>query len=106
MVTPTDRMNENALEARFALLVRRHGGTSIKIAPVIKGLPDRLVIWPGGVLRLVELKATGGALSPAQRVVHSRLAALGATVTVLTGRDEIDAWVAAQAPARHRSRRA
>lgn len=69
------------------------GGMPVKLAPTVKGLPDRMVIWPGGAIELVELKADNGELSPAQKVWHSRVNDLGRSVWVLRGRDQIDAWI-------------
>lgn len=69
------------------------GGRFIKMIPVIKGTPDRLVLLPGGRMYLVELKAVGGRLSAAQKLFIERAAELGTAVTVLEGRDEVDAWI-------------
>lgn len=83
---------ESRVEARLRDRVRKAGGMSVKLAPTEKGVPDRLVIL-GGTIHLVELKAVGGTLSPAQRHWHNRAAQRGVTVTTLTGRDEVDAWI-------------
>ena len=69
------------------------GGIDYKLAPTTKGLPDRLVILPGNLIFLVELKAKGGRLSPAQIAIHAKLAKRGTHVVVLTGPDEVDAWL-------------
>lgn len=87
---------ESNLEARMRRGVRRIGGKLYKLAPTVKGIPDRMVILPGGRLFLVELKAAGGTLSPKQRLVHAEMAELGTHVTVLTGADEIDRWIVAR----------
>lgn len=84
---------EAALEAYFRKAVRVAGGLIYKLAPTVAGIPDRLVVFPGGVMALVELKAPGGKLSPIQEHVHAQLAALGTTVTVLEGRGQVDSWV-------------
>ena len=86
-------MRESAVEALLHRLVKSVGGMSFKLAPTVKGLPDRLVVLPHGQVHLVELKAEGGRLSPAQRLLHSRLAERGVEVQVLTGPDEVRAWV-------------
>ena len=83
---------ESRVEARLRDRVRKAGGMSVKVAPTEKGVPDRLVIL-GGNIYLVELKAVGGSLSPAQKHWHRRAAQRGVDVVVLTGRDEVDAWV-------------
>lgn len=84
---------ESSLEAFFRSRVRAVGGYVIKMAPVERGVPDRLVILPPGTLHIVELKTTTGSLSPIQRHWHARLAARGVRVTTLAGRAEILEWV-------------
>lgn len=87
-------MKEAAVEAKLTKLVRQIGGISLKLAPVQAGNPDRLILLPGGRIELVEVKATGGRLHPAQVIWHERAAALGITVHVLTGPVEVTQWVA------------
>lgn len=89
---------ESSLEAHFNRVVRLHlGGRAVKLAPTEKGLPDRLVLLPGGRMHLVELKTLTGRTSAAQDLWHERAAALGTTVHVLVGREGIDAWIVARA---------
>lgn len=88
---------ESHLESTFRTAVRTAGGLCFKVAPIDAGLPDRLVVFPGGRIFLVELKAESGELRPIQRVMHSKLAARGTEVVVLTGADEVASWVAATA---------
>lgn len=86
-------MRESSVETKLRLGVRRLGGTSYKLAPTTKGLPDRLVILPGGRIHFVELKADGGRLAPAQLHIHTVLRDLGANVVTLEGPDEVQAWL-------------
>ena len=89
---------ESSLEAYFAHRVRSAlGGIVIKMVPLVRGTPDRLVMLPGGQLHLVELKTETGNLSPAQMVWHDRARQLGATVYTLRGRPEIVTWLRARA---------
>ena len=87
-------MRESQLEAAFRDRVRRMGGITEKIAPTHVGMPDRLVLLPGGKVHLVELKAEGGHLRAAQEVWIARAAQLGVTVSVLTGPVETAKWLA------------
>jgi hypothetical protein len=50
-------VRESQLETYFVRVVRLvlHGKT-FKMAPTVRGVPDRLVLLPGGVVELVELK--------------------------------------------------
>jgi len=91
-------MLESQLEAHFRLRVRRDlHGMSLKLAPTTVGMPDRLVLLPGGGVFFVELKTETGRLSPAQVVLHERLAALGTHVSVLYGRAAVDLWISEHA---------
>lgn len=86
----TDR--ESSVEAYFTSHVRSLGGWAIKLAPTAVGLPDRLVLLPGGKAHLVELKAVRGHVGRAQRVVHRRLGDLGFRVELLYTRVQVDEW--------------
>lgn len=56
------------------------------VSPGNDGVPDRIVVLPGGAVIFVELKATTGKLMANQRVQISRLRKQGAIVFVLTGK--------------------
>lgn len=86
-------MLEAALERRFTARVKAAGGLAFKLAPTVAGIPDRMVLGPGGRLWLVELKTETGKLSPIQELWHARAAELGHDVAVLYGREQVDAWV-------------
>lgn len=94
---PTTRELEASLEAYFRKKVRTLGGHLVKLAPTEKGVPDRLVLLPCGRMYLVELKADGGALQPAQRYWHEKVSHLGTKVVVLEGRGQIHQWIVARA---------
>ncbi len=88
-------MIEASVERRFNELVRARGGYTFKLAPTEAGIPDRLVLLPGGRIFLVELKTTTGRLSRIQGVWHAKAARVGTKVAVLHGRAEVEAWVEA-----------
>lgn len=96
MTTPTRLPSttelESALEAFFVKRIREMGGLTYKLAPTVRGIPDRLVLL-GGRMYLVELKAHGGRLSPIQTIQHARIREQGVHVDVLTGRVEVNAWI-------------
>lgn len=69
------------------------GGTTFKIAPTTVGLPDRMVVLPGGRIYLVELKTEVGRLSAVQKLLHERLAELGVRVFTLYGKLDVDDWI-------------
>jgi len=61
--------------------------------PSEKGVPDRMVIIPGGEILLVELKTETGRVSPAQKEWHRRAGVLGVHVYVVKGPEEVKKWV-------------
>lgn len=77
---------ESSLEKFFRERVRLLGGMAIKMTPTEAGLPDRMVVMPGGHIFLCELKTDTGRVSPIQKVKHARLEKLGVQVHVLSGR--------------------
>ncbi len=89
---------ESKIEARFNASVRALGGYTIKLAPLQRGIPDRLVMLPGGRMYLVELKTITGRLSPMQRHWHEEVRRrTDITVVVLYGMAETRAWLADRA---------
>lgn len=69
------------------------GGITYKVAPTTVGLPDRLVILPGGYLYLIELKTESGKLSSVQKLLHEKLSLLGVQVFTLYGKLDVDDWM-------------
>lgn len=96
MTKPRSKL-EADLEALFQKRVRLGGGMSLKMVPTVAGWPDRLAVYPGGRVYLVELKADGGDTRAIQRHVHGNLRDRGVEVVVLTGAAEIVNWCAATA---------
>lgn len=77
-------MLEKDIEKRLAAEVRRRGGIALKLtSPGTSGVPDRLVLMPGGKVGFVEVKAPGKSPRPLQRAQFRRMERLGASVYVL-----------------------
>lgn len=91
---------ESAVEARLVRGVRTAGGRTFKLAPTTAGIPDRLVVLPGGQVHFVELKADRGRTSPIQRVRLAELSDLGAATFVLYGYEDVDEYLAQHAARR------
>ena len=70
---------EKEIEAKLVENVKRYGGLCLKwVCPGWSGVPDRIVLLPGGRVRFVELKRpTGGVVSPRQKWWRRKLTALG-----------------------------
>jgi len=76
--------SEKRLEARLRTEVKKLGGWCIKLLSTFStGLPDRLVLMPGGRIYFVELKSEGLKPSPIQLYVHTQLRNLGFKVYVI-----------------------
>jgi len=86
-------VRESTVEAYLHSRVKALGGTTFKLAPTTVGMPDRMVILPGGVISLVELKTETGRLSTVQKLLHGRLAELGVQVYTLYGKLDVDDWI-------------
>lgn len=85
-------MLERRIEERLVQRAKDHGGMAIKwVAPGLSGVPDRIVILPGGRILFVELKAPGRTPTPLQARIHQMLARLGADVRVVDSLEGVDA---------------
>lgn len=85
-------MRERRVEQVLGTEVKSRGGWAIKLLPSVSGLPDRMVLLPGGRLIFVELKSPTGTVAPHQTVIHNRLRALGFEVLVLSSTDAVKEW--------------
>ena len=67
------------------------GGLALKfISPGYDGVPDRIVLFPGGRIAFVEVKAPGKTLRPLQVRRKRQLESLGFKVYVLDAAEQID----------------
>ena len=83
-------MTEKELEVRLITQVRKKGGRAYKfISPGINGVPDRLVLLPGGRAGFVEVKAPGKQMRPNQIKRKGELEALGFLVYCLDDPEKI-----------------
>lgn len=71
-------MRESAVEKKLTTEVKKCGGLAVKfVSPGFDGVPDRLVLFPGGKAAFVELKAPGKKMRPLQIKRAKQLTALG-----------------------------
>ena len=83
-------MKEKALEMKLVRVVGGHGGLALKfLSPGTAGVPDRLVLLPGGRAVFCELKAPGK--KPRLLQVHriEQLRKLGFRVYVVDSEEKI-----------------
>ena len=76
-------MLESNIEDFFVKECKKLGWLPLKfVSPSMTGLPDRIVLVPGGVVFFVELKAPGKKPRKRQTVVHNMLRRLGFAVFI------------------------
>lgn len=84
-------MREKAIEQKMVSAVRLSGGIAPKlVSPGFDGMPDRMVLMPGGRIAFVEVKAPGEKPRPLQLSRHRLLRRLGFRVYVLDGAEQIE----------------
>ena len=84
-------MREKTIEQNLVNKVKDAGGFAPKfMSPGMDGMPDRIVLMPGGRVAFVEVKAPGKKPRPLQERRHARLRQLGFQVYILDGIEEID----------------
>lgn len=83
-------MREKNIESRLVAEVRRRGGLAPKfVSPGLNGVPDRLILLPGGKFAFAELKAPGKTLRPLQALRKRQLEKLGFRVFVIDDTEKI-----------------
>lgn len=89
-------MQESDIEARLRKKVTKAGGLCWKwVSPGRRGVPDRIIIMPGGVTVYVELKAPGKTERPDQVLVQRMLRERGCwVVSSVDSFEKVDALVA------------
>lgn len=83
-------MLEKEIEKKLTDGIRKLGGRSYKwVSPGNNGVPDRILILPGGRILFCELKTETGSLSKLQKMQTRILKNLGCDVLVLYGPDDV-----------------
>ena len=81
-------LKESEIEARLKSRVEKLGGMFLKFtSPGNDGVPDRIVIVPGGICVFVELKTRNGKLSEVQKYQIRKLLDYCQQVAVVYGPD-------------------
>jgi hypothetical protein len=82
---------EKRLERRLFSEVKSRKGVALKFFPVsFTGVPDRILLLPGGKLLFAEVKDQGKEPSPRQKVVITQLRQLGFDVRVINSDESLN----------------
>ena len=83
-------LREKAIEQKLMRATKNMGGIAPKfVSPGFDGMPDRIVLLPGGHIGFVEVKAPGEKPRPLQLSRHGLLRRLGFKVFVLDDEQQI-----------------
>lgn len=83
-------MREKIIETKLKNQAKNRGGLALKfVSPAFDGVPDRIVLMPGGKVGFVEVKTPGKTPSPLQKSRIKLLKKLGFKVYVLDAIDQI-----------------
>lgn len=84
-------MQERAIEEYLRDKVKAAGGRAYKfVSPGNTGVPDRMILLPGGRIMFAELKAPGKKPTPVQKLQHEKIRKLGFEVLVIDNKAEVD----------------
>lgn len=87
-------MREKNIEQKLVKAVKSMGGIAPKFtSPGFDGMPDRIVLLPGGQMAFVEVKASGEKPRPLQLARHRLLRDLGFKVYVLDDERQIGGFL-------------
>lgn len=87
-------MREKEVEKKLVDGIRKLGGCAYKwVSPGRDGVPDRIVLMPGGRIWFIELKTNAGRLSPRQEYQLNFLASLGFSTSVLRGAGAVEEFL-------------
>nr|WP_042294007.1 VRR-NUC domain-containing protein [Candidatus Arthromitus sp. SFB-mouse-NL] len=82
-------MLEKTIENYFKTKTESNGGLCIKLTGFV-GIPDRLILLPGGRMFFVEFKQKGKKPRKIQSFIHDKLRSLGFRVYVIDNKDKIE----------------
>ena len=83
-------MDEKLIEQKLRDIARQRGGLALKFtSPGFDGVPDRLLLFPGGRAAFAEIKTTGRKPRPLQISRKRQLESLGFKVFVIDRPEQI-----------------
>ena len=92
-------MREKVIERKLIQAVRQCGGLALKfVSPGFNGVPDRLLLFMGGKVAFVEVKAPGEGPRPLQVHRMEQLRRMGFKVFVLDSVNQIEGIISSVIP--------
>lgn len=83
-------LTEKDIERKLVKAVKTAGGLALKFtSPGYAGVPDRIVLMPGGMMCFAELKAPGKVMRPLQLKRKMELESLGFRVFCIDSIEQI-----------------
>lgn len=87
-------MNEKLIERKLREGVKALGGLALKFSsPYHRGIPDRIILMPGGQTFFVELKTTGKKPTLLQLKAIKDLTELGFDVRVIDSQESLNIFL-------------
>lgn len=84
-------MLESLIEKRLKSKIEKYNGKCWKfVSPGMRGVPDRICLFPGGSVVFIETKAPGKKLEPLQGKRHEELRRLGFKVYKIDSEEQIN----------------
>ena len=89
-----ENVREKTIEKRLTDKINKMGGWALKFtSPGCAGLPDRLILMPGGRLWFVEVKAPGEKPRPLQLFRMKQIRNLGFPARVVDSPESVDEFL-------------
>jgi hypothetical protein len=87
-------MKESTLEKRLKVAVKESKGLCLKMpSQWYRGIPDRLILLPGGRVYFVELKTLINETSTHQKYYQLKLTKLGFNTYIIKGRNQLERFI-------------
>lgn len=89
-----DPTRESDIEKYLRDEVKKLGGKAYKfVSPGNRGVPDRIVLIPKGIVIFIELKAPGKTPTPIQIKQQTDIKKLGFAVDVIDSKEGVDEFI-------------
>lgn len=83
-------MEERNIEQKLRITIKKMGGLCLKfVSPSLDGVPDRIILLPGGYVGFAEIKSTGRKPRPLQLRRKRQLERLGFPVFIIDRPEQI-----------------